>query len=395
MALPYQESTVRLLASMYYAKKNGLWDASFTGTNIDLNSLGAVNPDFIITTSRTADEGVTSATINAYKSNGQMPDLFLASDIDDAIRSDLIMPVNEFAGSDTSYDNDRIFANCAMQCSKDGVAYGIPHSMSVQLIVGNSDYIPSEGRPPIIYSCDDLTSYLNAIKKEYDGIVPLMRASDLFPYIGSAFNHGVATSYMLNKEYSGTRASANLIFQNEKDYIDSLYEDGLTSDKDSNGASPVYSRQCALWASSSAALKTWEIYYPSKLYTLLLPSYDADNQSPANVHVYPLCISKDTKNGKMASDFASFLSFDTDAQLLILRLESRSGFFPVTRSSAVWDLISEDQAFGQTSYILRQILDNAVFVPTDDCDPVFAKTKDYLTDYKAKEDHSLEELYGT
>ena len=395
VALPYQDSTVRYLASMYYAKKNGLWDTSFTGTNVDLDSLGAINPDFIITTSRTADEGISSSVLKAYKDNDQMPDLFLASDIDDAIKSDLIIPINEFAGSDTSYDNDRIFANCAMQLSRDGVTYGIPHTMSVQLIVGNSDYIPSEGRPPIIYSCEDLTSYLEAINKEYDGIVPLMRASDLFPYLGSAFNHGVATSYMLNKEYVSTPTSAKLIFQNEKNYIDSLYTDGLSSDKDANGASPVYSRQCALWASSSASLKTWELYYPSKIYTILLPSYDADNQSPANVHIYPLCVSKYTNSGKLASDFGSFISFDTDAQLLILRCESRSGFFPVTRSSAVWDLINEDPTFGQTSYILRQILDKAVFVPSDNCDPVFSRTKEYFNDYKAKEEYSLEELYGT
>ena len=394
VALPYQESTVRFLASMYYAKKNKLWDSSYNGMNFDLTSLDAVNPDFIINSTLIADEGMTSTALRSMEDSGIKPDLYLAADINDAIGSGFAMPVNEFMGNDKAYDNDRIYANCAMQCIKDGNSYGIPHTMSAELIVGNSDYIPSEGRPPIIYSCDDLSEYLAKIKTEYPGVIPLMSASDLFPYIGSALNHGMRTSYMLNEEYKSTPSSANYIFTDEKEYISSLYESGLSADRDSNGASPVYSRQCALWVSSSASLKTWEAYYPSKIYTILLPSYDADNQSPANVHIYPLCLRAGSANGKLACDFASFISFDTDALLLIQRLENRSGFFPVTRSSAVWDEINNDATFGQTSYILRQILDNAEFVPADDCDPVFRATKNYFKDFGAKDDYSLEELYG-
>ena len=80
--------------------------------------------------------------------------------------------------------------------------------------------------------------------------------------------------------------------------------------------------------------------------------------------------------------------------MLIQRLELRSGFFPVTRNSALWDSIDDDPSFGQTAYILRQILDNAEFVPADDCDPVFSATKNYFKDFGAKDDYSLEELYG-
>lgn len=394
VALPYQESTVRYLASMYYAKKNKLWDSSYNGMNFDLESLSSVNPDFIINTTLTSDEGMTSSALKSMEESGIKPDLFLAADINDAVRSGLVMPVNEFTGSDNSYDNDRIYSNCAMQCIKDGVSYGIPHTMSAEIIVGNSDYIPASGRPPVVYSCTDLEEYLTAIKTEYPGVIPLMSASDLFPYIGSTFNHGMRTSYMLNEEYKSTPASAKYIFNDEMEFIGSLYENGFSADRDQNGASPVYSRQCALWVSSSASLKTWEAYYPSKIYTIFLPSYDADNQSPANVHVYPLCVRTGSENGKLACDFASFISFDPDAQMLIQRLELRSGFFPVTRNSALWDSIDDDPSFGQTAYILRQILDNAEFVPADDCDPVFSATKNYFKDFGAKDDYSLEELYG-
>lgn len=394
VALPYQDSTVRYLAQMYYAKKNNLWDKNYTGSDIDLDQLSSINTDLIITSSRTFEEGVSSSVLSSWKSNNAMPDLFLASDINDAADSGLIVPLNDFTGADPSFDNDRIFANCVLECTRDGKIYGIPHAVSVELLIGNSDFIPSSGRPPVIYTCDEFAEYLNAVKTEYPGTVPIMSASDLFPYIGSAFNHGEKTSYMLNKEYKAQPILIENVFDNEKEFIAALYSEGLSKDKDSNGANPVYSRQCAIWTASSATLKTWEVYYPDNIYTMFLPSYDPDNQAPANVHVYPLCVSSTASNGKLAADFASFISFDTDAQLLIQRCEMRSGFFPVTRSSAVWDIIHEDSAVGQTSYILKQILDNAVFVPADDSDPVFAKTKDYFADFGSREEYSLEELYG-
>ena len=394
VALPYQDSTVRYLAAMYYAKKNKRWDNNVNGTNVDLDTLSSMNTDFVVTSSMTSDEGVSSTILENWDHNNAMPDLFMATDINDAINSGKIMPINDFIAEDKTFDNDRIFANCAMECIKDGKTYGIPHALSVELIAGNSDYIPGTGRPPVIYTCEEFASYLDSIKSDYEGIVPLMSASDLFPYIGSAFNRGTRTSFMLNEEYKAQPILTENVFENENKYIGALYSEGLSADKDSNGASPVFSRQCALWVTSSASLKTWEVYYPSKIYTIFLPSADADNQSPANVHFYPLCVSANSSGGKLAADFGSFISFDQDAQLLIQRLENRSGFFPVTRSSAVWDVIYEDPAVGQTSYILRQILDNAEFVPVDDSDPVFAKAKDYFADYPNRQEYSLEALYG-
>jgi len=394
VALPYQDSTVKYLALMYYAKKNSLWDNNSTGANIDLERLDAIDTNLIITSSRTSDEGVSSSILTGWNNGSSMPDLFFASDINDAVNSGLVIPVNDYIDTDTSFDNDKIYANCAMECMKDGKLYGIPHSLSVELLIGNSDFIPSTGRPPVIYTCDTLEEYLGAIKSEYKDIIPLMSASDLIPYIGSAFNHGARTSFMLNEEYKAQPILTQNVFENELDFIGNLYSDGLTADKSANGASPVFSRNCGLWAGSSASLKTWEIYYPDNIYTIFLPSYDQDTQSAPNVHIYPLCVSTSAKNPKLAADFASFISFDQDAQLLIQRCESRSGFFPVTRSSAVWDRIYEDVAVAQTSYILKQILDKAEFVPADDSDPVFARTRNYFADLGSRDEYSLEELYG-
>ena len=78
------------------------------------------------------------------------------------------------------------------------------------------------------------------------------------------------------------------------------------------------------------------------------------------VSTYSLCVSKKSANTDFAAEFAAFISYDTDAQLIIYRLENMTGLMPLSRNDAVWDLISDDPLFGHMASDFRQTMDNAV-----------------------------------
>ncbi len=77
--------------------------------------------------------------------------------------------------------------------------------------------------------------------------------------------------------------------------------------------------------------------------------------------VYPLCLSADSDDAEFAADFAAFICYDRDAQMLLRRLESLRGFFPPVSARGVWDEMSADEVFGAQSMLYEQYMPNAVF----------------------------------
>ena len=260
--------------------------------------------------------------------------------------------------------------------------------------MGNSEYIPSEsGKLQIKNTTEDFREYLEEIDDEYS-CAAFASAYELIPYLGSAFNNDNPTSYMVYDEYVKDHDSATQIVYDASSYVKDFYSSELAFDQ-MDGADPVYSRKAALWVDSSANIRAWSEYYPGSLYLLHLPCNDATNVGVPYVTTYSLCVSKDSENSDFASEFAAFISYDPDAQLLIYRLEDMTGLMPLTRNDAIWNMISEDEIFGHMASDFRQTMDNAVYCPDSYDSKLFTKTNEYTAVFvEQDDDFDPEKCYG-
>ena len=164
-----------------------------------------------------------------------------------------------------------------------------------------------------------------------------------------------------------------------------------------DGADPVYSRVAALWVDSSANIVEWSKYYPGSLYLLHLPCNDVTKDGVPYVSTYSLCVAPESENSEFAADFAAFISYDTDAQLLIYRLEGEqmSGLMTITRNDSVWDLICDDSLFGIMASDIRQTMDNAVYCPASFDDRLFSNTSTYTKSFvNGTDEFDPEDCYG-
>jgi len=128
---------------------------------------------------------------------------------------------------------------------------------------------------------------------------------------------------------------------------------------------------------------------------LHLPCNDATNVGVPYISTYSLCVSKNSESKDFAAEFAAFISFDPDAQMLIYRLEDMTGLMPLTRNDAVWELISSNEVFGHMAADFRQTMDNAVYCPDSLDSKVFSKTNEYAAEYvKQNDEFDPEKCYG-
>ncbi len=395
VALPYSDQTIQCLAAMLYCKNNGIWDSSETGLTVDTNYLTTVASNYVVTNTGCGSTGVNLELVKSWKTDDNMPDLFLAQDSNAIYRAGYSESLNGYL-SDSKYLNvQSIFSGALTADSSDGVFYAVPHFCAAKIVMGNTEYIPSSiGKLQTKNTTDGLKDYLSAIRKEHRSVVPMASAYELIPYLGSAFNGDNRTSYMLFDEYLKDRDTARNVSNKAASYVKSLYSASLASDLVS-GADPVYSRKAALWVDSSADIRAWADYYPGSLYLLHLPCADATNAGIPYISTYSLCVSKGSVNSEFAAEFAAFISFDPDAQLLIYRLEDMTGLMPLTRNDAVWDLVSGDELFGHMAADFRQTMDNAVYCPDSFDSRLFTKTNEYTAEYvRQNEEFDPEKCYG-
>ncbi len=393
VALPYSDQTIRCLSSMLYCKNNGLWDSSETGLTIDIDYLSSVATNYVIANEGCESTGASLETVKSWKSNA--PDLFLAQDSEAVWKDGRAAELNSYLADNAYLNSQQVYAG-ALTCDSDnGVFFALPHFCSAEILIGSYEFIPANGgKLQTKNTTDDLRDYLEQIRKEYPSCAGFASAYELIPYLGSAFNNDVPVSYMLHEEYSKNRDSATDIIEAATDYVRDFYDDSLAHDLD-GGADPVYSRTAALWADSSANVKAWSEYYPDSLYLLHLPCNDASNAGVPYISTYSLCVSKNSSNKEFAAEFAAFISYDPDAQLLLYRLEDMSGLMPLARNEAVWDLISEDELFGHMASDFRQTMDNAVYCPASNDNAVYMNTNEYLAEFvKGNDEFDPEKCYG-
>lgn len=399
VALPYSDLTVQCLASMLYCKNNGLWDSSDSGMTIDTDYLSSVATNYVVSNIGCGSTGATLDMVRSWKNGDTLPDLFLAQDSNAVWEAGYAGDLNAYLSDNSYLTSQYIYTGALTTDSEDGVFFAVPHYCSAKIIMGNTEFIPSSsGKLQMKNTTEDLADYLEEIHEEYDSesdpCAAFASAYELIPYLGSAFNGDIPTSYMVSAEYSKDRETAGTVIEDASSYVRDFYSSSLAVDQ-IDGADPVYSRKAALWVDSSANIRAWSEYYPGSLYLLHLPCYDAANTGVPYISTYSLCVARNSLNGEFAAEFAAFISYDPDAQLLIYRLENMTGLMPLTRNDAVWDMISEDELFGHMASDFRQTMDNAVYCPDSYDSKVFTKTNEYTAEFvKQEENFDPEKCYG-
>lgn len=395
VALPYSDLTVQCLASMFYCKNNGLWESSESGLTVDADYLTSIATNYAVTNIGCGSMGASLDMIDTWSADGTMPDLFLAQDSRAVWDNGYCAELNSFLSDNSYLNSQQIFSGALTADSENGIFFAVPHFCSAEIIIGSKEFIPSSsGKLQTKNTTEDLRAYLFEIKGEYPDCAGFASAYNLIPYLGSAFNGDIPTSFMVYDEYQNKPEHARSIVYDAASYVRSFYADSIANDLNA-GADPVYSRTAALWADSSANIKAWDEYYPDSLYLLHLPCNDASNAGVPYLSTYSLCVSKGSDNSKFAAEFATFISYDPDAQLLIYRLENMTGLMPLTRNDSVWDLISDDPLFGHMAADFRQTMDNAVYCPSSYDSKVYTSTKVYTAEFvKGTDDFNPEKCYG-
>ena len=380
VALPYSDDTIRCLSAMFYSKNSGTWDKSVSGADVNIPALLSSSTNYVIRNIGVTNDGASLENLNGWKDSGEEPDLFLSSDTQSAAEAGLVSELSVFASRNKYIDGSKIFASSMSGQLEGGKLYGIPHYCSATVIFGNRDYIPKDGRLQAKYTTEDLTKYLELTNTSYK-CVPIASAYKFVPYLGSCFSNDRGVSYMMNEEYKADKEKAETLIASVTGYVKKLYDSKLSINTDKDGADPVFSRSAALWVDSSASCRTWEEYYPSKLYFLHLPCSNPANPGVPYLRPYSLCVSPKCEDQQFAVDFASFISYDEDAQLLIYRMENMEGLLPLVRSAKVWNMAANEGAFGSMVSDFRQTMDNAVYCPGSFDNVLFRKTNEYTISY--------------
>lgn len=333
VALPLSDRTVNLLMKLYYAKNNGLFTTDMTGSDISIEYLDAISTNWIVNTVTSVGTGETYDALQDLHEDDIYPDLFVASDINDMIEHGSVIPIDPYLSGDYSIMSTSIYTGALEALRTGSDHYGIPFYSTVYLLTGSTEYLPESGVPAYNLTSDELEDYIRDIPGiSPDGTAYITRfynASELSPFMGEEFSSG-------------------------------LINEGLSSNTDNFGADPRVSRLCGMWLMNSGEFDTWNFYYPDGLYFTMLPSENV------NAVVYPLCLSSDSADPEFAAGFASFLCFDKDAQMLIRRLESLSGYFPPVSYGGVWDEVITDEQFGSTAMLYEQYMDQAVYTAAED-----------------------------
>lgn len=364
VALPYSEYTIDMLLRLYFAKQQGLFSEDMTGKDVTLEFLDSIEVPWVVHSILTPSDGISYNSVSSYQSNGRLPDIMLVSDLDSFADSNLIAPLNSNVANSHYFNSSNINSQAIISNIDNGVIYGIPHYMSIVLLAGNLDFQPNELTLSFRPELDEFTTYMSSIYEEHEedeDFVVFPRAYELMPYLSSAFNSDQVTPYFFNDDGEMFEGSDDAV-----QYVQSIYDEGYSSMGGSTDSR--FSRTSAIWLVSSAEVPMWSDYYLGNLYFTLLPCSDNSSEALLYSSVYSVCVSNACENRDLAADFASFISLDSDALELILRLEPQSGYFPVVNNADVWDLVYGDIYLGTEAIVIQQYISNSVVSPALDSD---------------------------
>lgn len=357
VAVPYSDETMNRLLKLYYLKQKDLMPEESKGSDIDLSYLDSVNTPWIINVINTPSDGISFSAVDSWYKKENVPDIYLVNDYEAVVEGGYAANIGNYINS---YDmsSSSLYGNALVACMNQDGAYGIPLYQTFMMLYGTSDYVNEDGTLPFRNSYNEFKKYLNDINTIYgseSNVVPFAKGYELAPYITNG-------SYMLKDDFK-VNDSWNTLLMQDIYYIDNLYSSNLTADVDVNGSDPVISRNAALWLDSSANVERWNEYYPDTIYYTMLPCNDIDSDLELYASVYPLCLSTNSGEKSFAANFAAFMCFDMDALMLLNRLEPQIGYYPITDSDMVWDIICSNESFGSVSMIFRQNIQYSYYCP--------------------------------
>lgn len=360
VALPYSEETVNYLFKLYYAKLNGMLSDDETGSSISLDFLDSISTPYSIEVIYVPDKGTSASSISSFGDSA--PDIFLTNELDVCVSNGLCRSLNDYCSVNPLFDADNVYYDPMMACVYSENLYAVPHYLSIPLIYGNSDFVSESDRSDFKISLNDLHRIItNTHDANGEEVVCINSAVSLIPYISSAFDENSANaSYMLYELYNSNPELAEACFDDTYEFVLDLYQNGYSLDKNDDGSLPVISRNAALWIADSSEISYYSEYYPNRLFIMQMPSELDANTTIPYVSVYPLCVSKYSLVPQLAADFASFISLDSDAILLLNRLEGKSGFLPVVSNSVVWDAYISNEVFGYVASVYETEMGNSV-----------------------------------
>ena len=377
VALPYSDETINRVAKLFYLENTSFNPRMLNGRDISLDYLDSVDIPYIIHSVSIPNEGIGINTMAQYRNTSTVPDIYLTYDIDSIVESGFALPIDNYAG-DIVFDNNGIYANALLQDSVDGNTYGLPLYQSVMMIYGSSQYIPSSGQLPWRTTTSQLRNYLNNINSEFDveelDVIPFADASQMIPYLTSAYNEDIPTPYGC----LGVDNKQPLI--DGVTFVSNQYRNGNSADYNEDGSDPRVTRNVGLWMDSSADVLRWSQYYPNGLYFTSLPTASSHSNITPYASVYSVCISNSCHDVEFAADFMTYICLDEDAQMLLTRLEPKPGFLPVVKSSYVWDMVCGEDVFGGQAALYKDYIGDAVYCPAPGS-RVQTNVSDYCSDY--------------
>ena len=360
VALPYTSETVDYLYKLYSAKKAGYWDESLSGATVDKSYLDSMQTDIAIENIYVPNEGVSPDTIKSW--GDEQPDIFLTNDLVSTIDEGLCTSLDEYLCDNQLLNTDNVYLSSLKSLIKGGELYALPYYSTVPLIYGNKDLAPGGEVPDFRCSLDKFDRYVKSIDPQEGEIVVFAKGYQLIPYICSAFDDEKAlSSYMLREEYLSKMDRTSGIFERTVDYINGLYNNGITANSTPDGTDPVHSRNCAMWIAQSSDIELWDSYYPNKLYFMQVPVYKDSDEAVPYLTLFPICVSEKSADKALASDFAAFLALDEDAIMLADRFEHKPGFLPLISSSEAWDQIISDINFGYIASVYELHMNEAKY----------------------------------
>ena len=378
VAAPISSQTAKYLSLLFSAKKQGLFPKGETGSTISSEFLLTIEPEFLVEAIQTPSTGATYEMVESWRNDGISPDVIYVNSLSPFQNNDRIIALNEYCASVNSLTPDHIYPDMLATCYIGDFLYGIPYSASAQILFWNQEVTKASGWNflPFSISLSDLNTISSGIaalnplpeeQTEQERFFTFLDPSQLLPFLPNAYD---SKANWFVREGSGFQFKSEA-FRKTASFLqaysvqDSFSVEALTPEEhvqEFGNMDPRISGRVATWVGSSFDISYWSTALANVTITKL-PSETQEKESPLALTVYPLCVSSDTENPKLAAEFAAFLATDEDAVLLTERLEKRAGFIPVLSSEAVWRLVFENQTYGDRLTEIKNDMDSAIYNP--------------------------------
>lgn len=414
VAAPISTESAKYLSLLFAAKEQGLLPEGENGSTISLDYLLSIEPGFYVETTQTPSTGATYDMVKQWENDGLAPDIMYVHSLSPFIEKKEILSLNASLANVTYITPDRIYPQMLDVCTKDNQLYGIPYAASAQILFWNQEVLDlaENGFLPFTLSLSEFTALADAVTKlnvsevnvetsesslqepdmtsseqnaSKDLYYAFYEPSKLLPTLPNSFDSSIPWFSHYHTGFSFDTEE----FQKSTTFLRSFssgtyfsVESMTTEDRTGTFGmmDPRITGRVAGWAGETLDIAFWSSTLPSVSISMI-PTASIESTMPLALTVYPLCVSANTQNSDIVTEFASFLAMDEDAILLTDRLESRIGFIPVVSSDAVWRISFEKKEYGDRIIQIKDSMPDAIYNPQTNEDEVALKIQAILERY--------------